>query len=137
MSTFRILFTGSRSWDDRTAIWVALDIIAKAVLESGYDRIVLVHGACPTGGDAHADAWYRARRGEMPLGVERWPANWKELGKKAGAMRNVWMVQSGADVCLAAIRDQSPGATHCAELAERAGITVQLLDYDALPERVT
>mgnify|MGYP000895626173 CR=1 FL=1 len=132
MNTFRVLFTGSRSFDRPDVIHTALDIIATAALESGYDRVVLVHGACPTGGDAHADGWYRAKRGEMPLGVERWPARWKDLGKQAGFIRNRAMVDEGADVCLAAIRDESKGATMTAELAERAGITVQVLDYDAV-----
>jgi hypothetical protein len=136
-ATFRLLFTGSRSFDDRAAIWVALDIVAESALACGYDRVVLVHGACPDGGDAHADAWFRAKRGEMPLGVERHQANWDLLKRRAGYLRNIEMVQAGADVCLAAIRDESKGATMCAELAERAGITVQVLDYDSLPERAS
>jgi SLOG family YspA-like protein len=137
MTDFRVLFTGSRSWDDQAAIFTALNIIAEAALDSGFDRVVLVHGACPSGGDAHAEAWYRAKRGEIPLGVERHPANWAEHGKRAGYVRNLAMVQRGADVCLAAIREASKGASMCAELAERAGITVQLLDYDSLPDRAS
>lgn len=130
---FRILFTGSRTFDRDDAIWGALDILVESALAAGYDHVVLVHGACPDGGDAHADAWYRAKRGEMPLGVERTPAHWAIYGKKAGFLRNKAMVERGADVCLAAIRDHSAGASVCAELAERAGIHVQLLDYDSLP----
>lgn len=137
MNAFRLLFCGSRTFDRVDAIWTALDIITTSARQSGYDRVVLVHGACPTGGDAHADAWYRAKRGEMPLGVERHPADWHVHGKKAGYIRNLAMVQKGADLCLAAIRDESKGASICAELAERAGITVQLLAYESLPERVT
>jgi hypothetical protein len=135
MSAFRVLFTGSRSWNREDVIWTALDIIAESALAAGFDRVVLVHGACPTGGDAHADAWYRAKRGEMPLGVERHPAEWSKYGKRAGYLRNQVMAWAGADVCLAAIRDQSKGASMCAELAERAGITVQLLDYDTVSGR--
>ena len=137
MNTFRVLVTSSRSWDRDDVIWESLDILARAALDAGYDRVVLVHGACPTGGDAHADAWYRAKRGEMPLGVERWAAKWAQYGPSAGYLRNKEMVEAGADVCLAAIRDLSKGASMCAERAEWAGIPVQLLDYDALPERVT
>jgi hypothetical protein len=112
MSTFRILFSGSRSWDRREPVFAALDILARSALEAGYDRVVLVHGACPRGGDAHADAWYRAKRGEMPLGVERHPANWRDHGRKAGYIRNLSMVQSGGDVCVAFIRYDSVSSEH-------------------------
>lgn len=138
MTDFRVLVTSSRTWDREDVIWGSLDHLAAGALAAGYDRVVVVHGMCERGGDAHADAWYLARRAtDMPLVVERHPANWAEHGKRAGYIRNLAMVQRGADVCLAAIRDQSKGATMCAELAERAGITVQLLDYDSLPERVS
>lgn len=138
MTDFRILVTSSRTWDREDVIWGALDHLAAGALAAGFDRVVIVHGACERGGDAQADAWYLARRAaDMPVRVERHPANWSEHNKRAGYIRNLAMVQAGADVCLAAIRDASKGATMCAELAERAGITVQVLDYDSLPERAS
>jgi hypothetical protein len=138
MTDFRILVTSSRTWNREDVIWGALDHLARGAFAAGYDRVVLVHGMCERGGDAHADAWYLSRRAaDMALWVERHPANWSEHGKKAAYIRNLAMVQLGADVCLAAIRDESKGATMCAELAERAGIHVQVLDYDSLPERAS
>lgn len=133
LTTFRILFTGSRSFDRADAIHGALDHLAAGALASGYERIVLVHGACDKGGDVHADSWYRARRNDLPLSIERHPANWKKFGSSAGPRRNRFMVSLGATVCLAAVRNASAGATKCAEFAERAGIPVQPLIYEGLP----
>lgn len=112
--THRILVTGSRTWDDFRAIFDAL-------APYNYGRITLVHGDCPRGADAMASAAARAFGWE----IERHPADWRNLGKPAGFIRNAAMVDLGADVCLAFIRDGSPGASHCAHLAEQAGIPVR------------
>ena len=110
----RVLVTGSRSWDDATTLRAALD---ERTARYGA-RLVVVHGHCPDGADAHADAWAVAHG----VRVERWPADWRTLGKSAGFRRNQAMVDSRPAECLAFIRDGSRGATHCATAAERAGI---------------
>src|SRR4051812_5286933 len=110
---FRVLVTGSRSWVRARAIFADLDALRA---EHG-DRLVVVHGAAQRGADAIAEAWCR-RTG---IGGERDPAGWGG-GRAAGYRRNVVLISTLPDLCLAYIRDQSPGATHCARLAELAGI---------------
>lgn len=109
----RVLVTGSRDWEDRELLRMAL-----ADAWGWLSPAVLVHGACPTGADALADECWTHWGGA----VERHPADWARHSTRAGPMRNREMVQLGADLCLAFIRNNSRGATHCALTAEAAGI---------------
>lgn len=124
MTGYRILVTGSRDWADATTVEHALfDAWAEAPLCPHCDpHPTLVSGACPTGADRMAeDAWE-----ERGLPVERHPADWDRYGKRAGYLRNLTMVEGGADVCLAFIRNESKGATMTADLARTAGIPVRV-----------
>lgn len=117
--TFRILVTGSRGWLDWEMVYGELD---KRAALHGYAGLVIVHGACRNGPDRYAQNWVAERRA---LGVtdEPHPADWPRHGNRAGMIRNAAMVRAGADLCVAFIRDGSPGASMTARLAERAGIT--------------
>lgn len=126
----RVLLTGSRNWDDARTIRAALDAVAFGAEGAGYDRLIVIHGACPNGADAIADMWVRSwPLGELTVTAERHPANWQQKGRRAGIVRNEAMVKAGADLCLAFIRDDSPGATHCAERAGEAGIPLRVWHY--------
>lgn len=124
---YRVLVTGSRDWDAPTIVGSALaEAIAPIAHAIPQRCIVVVHGACPTGADRHADDWasWMHHRGR-PIDVERHPADWRpngHLDRAAGFRRNAEMVRLGADVALAFIRNGSRGATHTAGLAEAAGI---------------
>jgi hypothetical protein len=97
-------------------------LAAELALARSYGRhMVVVHGGCPTGADALAQEW--ANLSGIP--VERHPAQWRANGiynPQAGLLRNATMVKRKADVCIAFIKDNSRGASHCANLAEQAGI---------------
>lgn len=127
----RILVTGSRDWEDYRTIYAALEAIAHEhdlyyePDEYGNtlpdpDKMTVVHGACPTGADEWADQWAISNC-DMRL-VERHPADWEKFGKRAGFLRNKEMVDLGADVCLAFIKNNSKGASMTLALAEEAGI---------------
>jgi hypothetical protein len=109
----RVLITGSRDWEDRDLIYEVLN-----GLEA---KSTIVHGDCPTGADKMADEWADC---QPDIRVERYPADWETYGRSAGPRRNKKMVNLGADVCLAFIKNNSRGASGTAKLAEEAGIKV-------------
>lgn len=140
MRAYRILVTGSRDWPDPLLVWNVLDEIV-----AGLDpdtRVTLVHGHCPTGGDAAADAWARAR----DVGLERHRAEWTAPCKfwcppghrrvnsnrggsycpDAGFHRNAEMVALGADICVAFWRNKSRGTASTIELAKNAHIPTRV-----------
>jgi len=140
---YRILVTGSRDWDDRTAIWHALAFSAARALAVA-PSVVVVHGACQDkrrrlcGADAHADSWaLAAQRTGAPVEIEQHPAENHGPWPACGPFRNKHMVDLGADEALAFIGPctssrchrplphPSHGASHCAHLAEQAGIPVR------------
>lgn len=115
----RVLVTGSRSWPHPEQVRQALSELAEP-----NSLLTVVHGACPIGADAVADQWARSNA----FVNERHPANWRPNGtfdRAAGFKRNAEMVALGADICLAFIHNHSAGATHTADLAEKAGIPVR------------
>jgi hypothetical protein len=119
--SLRILVTGSRDWEDR-------HVIEEALWEHSDDETnVLVTGACPTGADRLAEEIWAG----WHFPVERHPADWTRNGKRAGFVRNVEMVAAGADYCLAFILNGSRGASMTADLAQRAGISVQRFEVTA------
>ncbi|KIF67596.1 hypothetical protein HY68_01455 [Streptomyces sp. AcH 505] len=133
---FRLLVTGSRDWDDVGTIRAALD---QALHSAGERPLVVVHGACASGADWHANHVALWMRGQgLPVDVEQHPAGGhaSEFGRwpGAGPRRNKYMVSLGANACAAFIGPctrprckvagphGSHGATGCADLAEAAGI---------------
>lgn len=126
----RVLVTGSRNWSDRIAVFEALN--DAFILSGGY--LVLVHGACPTGADAQAEAWAVQMRGRgFSVKSEPHPADWKQFKKAAGFRRNAEMVKLGADLCLAFVLDDSNGASHTEKLAKKAGIETETIRRTSMP----
>jgi len=111
---FRLLITGSRTWDKPDVI--------KKLLVKVYNEVkdrdpILVHGTARGADEMSSKIWL-----ELGGAVEAHPADWDQFGKQAGFVRNQQMVDLGANLCIAFIKDNSRGASNCARLAEKAGI---------------
>jgi hypothetical protein len=142
---FRLLVTSSRDLTDRAQFCRALETIAHT---HGFHRLVVVHGACPTGGDQFASHWALAAA-DVGVLEEPHPADWdlcapdcptdahrraKRPGDTAhpgrldtycpgaGPRRNAHMISLGAGLCLAAPLGRSYGTRGCMRLATAAGI---------------
>ena len=120
----RLLITGSRDWSRADLIHAALDAALSELVTGPADIVTLVHGACPTGADAIAAAYWS----QLGLPVEAHPADWIRHGRAAGPVRNAMMVNAGADLCLAFPKGASRGTRGCLRLAQQAGIPVRVLE---------
>lgn len=135
---FRVLVTGSRNFGDYGTVCEEIGlVVVEQIAATGqpHPPITVVHGAA-----RGADFLAGRAAGELGLHQERWPADWDRHGKRAGFMRNEHMVALGASLCLAFVmpctlptcRKVQPhgshGATHCAALAEAAGIPVRRIN---------
>jgi hypothetical protein len=114
----RVLITGSRTWTD-----VAL--IRRELAKVWHPACVLVSGACPRGADNLCEGVWMGWGGC----VEQHPADWDKYGRAAGYRRNAVMAHLGADICLAFVRDNSPGTTAMINLAMRANIPVRRYEW--------
>lgn len=120
----RVLVTASRSWVFPNMVAKELHRAYVKAKHAG-QRLTVVHGHAPAGGDRHADLWAitaSARPNSLVDPPERHPAEWGKHGRSAGMVRNAEMVESGIDLCLAFIFQESKGASHCYNLAVRADI---------------
>jgi hypothetical protein len=84
-----------KAGDAGERIRVAAGTMYQALIETeltatiGAQPLLVVHGACPPGADAHASAWVRARRGEGQQAAEEpHPADWRG-GRGTGCQRRV------------------------------------------------
>ena len=114
----RILVTGSRTWTDRETIAAALQAFCP------YPEVsTLVHGAAEG-----ADTIAARCADELGMTVEPHPVKreqWRIAGRRAGHLRNQYMVDLGADLCLAFQVDDSSGTADCVRRARLAGIRVE------------
>lgn len=116
----KVLVCGSRHFQDY------------ALLEENLDRI---HNTTPISEIIHGDARGADRLSESyavkhGIPVRRFPALWDLHGKRAGPIRNHQMLREGnPDRVVAFLAVNSRGTKHMIEIAEKAGVPVQIVEF--------
>lgn len=136
MSDFRVLVTGSRhvTPDQRSFVRHILTAVHQADRQfHGPRTMMVVHGACPQGGvDLVAEEWaLETERADH----EPHPAD-RVAGTFLGPQRNSYMVNLGAQLCLAFPTRGSRGTWDCLRKAVDAGIPSRLYPLHILVPKV-
>lgn len=114
----RVLVCGGRNYDDWPRLKETLD-----EFNSKTSISCIIHG-CADGADRLAGVW--ARWNNIP--EERYPADWKTHGKKAGYIRNAQMLEEGKPDRVLAFKG-GKGTEMMVELAEKSSVPTLLVEY--------
>lgn len=135
---FRVLVTGSRTWDDIETLTSMLETTLAYARSQGL-KLVIIHGAHrPKKEEVRPGAWERPLRSVdwlthlwcKNVGVEEdpHPAKWTvngEYNNEAGKQRNAHMVTNrNPDICISAMRGVTFGTAQCTRMAKNAGIPI-------------
>lgn len=109
----RVLVCGSRSWSDEDTIRARLRKLSRGT--------IIMHG-----GSRGADVIAGAHALSLGMIVDEHPANWHALGRRAGVVRNLQMLDQLPDLVLAFQMNRSLGTQHVIDEARRRGIPVEV-----------
>lgn len=133
---FKVIVAGSRYYTDYSFVKRKLDVIL-----SNKKNIEIVSGVCNTGKVTYlrpdgtsvcgADGLGERYAAEKGHTVAYFPANWSDLGKRAGHVRNEEMaVYAAPDGGAIIFRlNMSPGSTSMEKYANQHGLKVKLYDF--------
>jgi hypothetical protein len=117
-----VLVTGDRHWTDKYL--VALILHGCNAIADSYDEVLYVIEGGANGADEAAREWCKDRDEVECITVE---AEWTKLGKAAGPLRNIKMLdEHDPELVLAFHNDlaRSKGTKHCVEEAEKRGLLI-------------
>jgi hypothetical protein len=117
-----VVITGGRHFKDRKMMWETLNKIHQ---ETPIER--LAHGAC-TGADNLAREWAI----ENGLTAVGYPADW-HIGKKAGPMRNAYMLQQEQPDLVVAFPG-GRGTQNAIDFAKKMGYTITIINENGSME---
>lgn len=131
MKELRVIIAGSRDFDDFPKLMnSSIDILSEITNKRGdLDRIRIISGTA-RGADKLGEQYAKVAGYEL----SKFPADWDNLGKRAGYVRNAEMskfaVKDGNYGVLIAFWDgQSKGTKHMIDLANRYGLEVHIVNF--------
>lgn len=122
IKVFRVIIAGTRFLNDYSLLKETADRLLADKITAGYS-IVIVSGGC-----AGADLLGERYAKENGYSIDRYPAEWKEYGKKAGIMRNAVMADN-ADALIAYWDGISRGTKNMIDEARKRGLAVRIKRY--------
>ena len=122
----KIIIAGSRDFDNYDLLKEKCNEILKNYSQSS---ITIISGTA-----RGADKLGEKYANEHGFNLVRMPANWTELGKGAGYVRNAEMakyaVKEGSCGVLIAFTNGSKGTKHMIDLAERYKLDIHIIRFD-------
>lgn len=122
MSTVRLAIVGSRSFNDMKFMAAAISEILPNIITPGDDLLIV------SGGAQGADELAVKLAKDIGVSWHIFHADWDNLGKRAGYVRNVDIV-NGSDHVVAFWDGTSKGTKHTIDLAEKAGKLFQVIRF--------
>lgn len=125
----RVIVCGSRDYPHPELVSEIIGLMMRGCHQHDR-RLVIVHGACPSGADyATRQAVAKLKREGFSVDEEAHPADFEGQGLKAGPIRNTAMAKAGAVLCIefwngsvVSASGGTPGTIDMQQKAKRAGI---------------
>jgi hypothetical protein len=119
---FQVLIAGSRSINDQNQLVACMEHFFRRYAQMIHiDEVAQIISGTARGVDRMGEAFAFAHH----IPVDRHPANWKELGKKAGIVRNIEMAEF-ADFAIILWDGTSVGTKHMSRIMHGKGKSVFL-----------
>ncbi|MEV2279308.1 SLOG family protein [Nocardiopsis sp. NPDC049922] len=130
-----VIVTGSRKLENKIRVRRKLNESLRESVKRG-EVLQIAVGDCPTGADKFVRDWAYEYKNDIRVRCRVFSADWDKYGRKAGPIRNAFMVDEALmfsrvanleAVCLAFPRDdeKNAGTHHCATTAGAKGISVE------------
>jgi hypothetical protein len=117
----KMLVCGGRDYDDDVRVWEVLDEVHKYCIDNDVE-LTIIHGAAP-GADTLVKRWVI----EHDLEEIGFPADWDNLKRAAGPIRNKQMLDEGKPNGVIAFPG-GPGTANMIKQAKARGIHVHVIE---------